>query len=682
MTSAVDVTRIARLAQLYATLSRCNDAIMRCQSLDTLAKRICDIAVTYGGFLMAWVGVVDDSSRRLVPVAFAGAGTDYLKDIEISVDDVPAGRGPTGTSVRRNEAQWCDDFQHDPRTAPWHERGAKFGWMSSAALPIAVNGRPIGALTLYIGTQSVPFDEESRALLTQIAAQMSYACEIYAREDEQRKAGAELRLLGAALNAAVDGVIITDAEGAITWVNDAAAALVGYRRDEMAGRPIDILTSTEQPDAFQRTWASIRAGRPFSTEFLIRRKDGSVYTAEATTTPVRDAAGIITHYISVGRDITREKNLRAQFLHAQKMEVVGRLAGNIAHDFNNLLGVINGTADLAAMDLEPGSTVRADLDMIRQAGERAAVLTRQLLAFSRKQVLEPKVLDLNQVVRGLTSMMQRLAGETIAVVVRPLARKPLVRGDAGQLEQVVMNLVVNARDAMPGGGTITISTADAEAAVMLVVADTGKGIGAEIRPHIFEPFFTTKDSARGTGLGLSTVRAIVESNGGTITVDSRIGLGATFTIEWPRSDAAAATSEEAVPIAVPATVMVVEDDAVLLRHVDRVLCNAGYVVRSAGSAEDAWPIIQAHEEIDLLLTDIVLPGTSGVQLADRVIAARPALKVLFMSGYADEGLSAVEQKAVEGQLLRKPFTAAQVVTMVRTALGGPVSAAPEPTPRG
>ena len=181
---------------------------------------------------------------------------------------------------------------------------------------------------------------------------------------------------------------------------------------------------------------------------------------------------------------------------------------------------------------------------------------------------------------------------------------------------------------------------------------------------------------------MSTVRAIVESNGGTIAVDSRIGLGATFTIEWPRSDAAAATSEEAVPAVVPASLMVVEDDAALLRHVDRILRNAGYIVRSAGSAEDAWPIIQAHEEIDLLLTDVVLPGISGVQFADRVIAARPALKVLFMSGYADEGLSAVEQKAVEGQLLRKPFTAAQVVTLVRTALGGPGPSAPEPKPRG
>ena len=537
-------------------------------------------------------------------------------------------------------------------------------------------------MTLYVGADCVPFDDESRALLTQIAAQMSYACESYAREDEQRKADAELRLLGAALNAAADGVIITDVEGTITWVNDAAAMLAGYRREEMTGHPIDILTSAEQPDAFQGTWASIRAGQPFATEFPIRRKDGSEYTAEATTTPVRDLAGIITHYISVGRDITKQKDLQAQFLHAQKMEVVGRLAGNIAHDFNNLLGVINGTADLVAMELEPGSAVRADLDMIRQAGERAAVLTRQLLAFSRKQVIEPRVLDLNQVVSGLTSLMQRLVGETIAVVVRPLARNPLVRGDAGQLEQVVMNLVVNARDAMPGGGTITISTADAGADVTLVVADTGKGIDAAIRPHIFEPFFTTKDSARGTGLGLSTVRAIVESNGGRIAVDSRIGLGATFTIVWPRSDAAAATPEEAVPAVVPASVMVVEDDATLLRNVDRILRNEGYTVRSAGSAEDAWPIIQAHKEIDLLLTDVVLPGISGVQLADRATAARPALKVLFMSGYSDEGLSAVELKAVEEQLLRKPFTAAQVVALVRTALGGPGRPAPEPKPRG
>ena len=683
MSNAGDVARIARLAQLYATLSRCTDAVMRCHTLDELAHRICDDAVAYGGFLMAWVGMTDEQSRRLVPIASAGAGTDYLKDIEISIDDVPAGRGPTGTAVRVNQVQWCDDFQNDPRTAPWHERGARFGWKSSASLPIACNGRPVGALTLYVGADCVPFDDESRALLLQMAAQMSYACDAYARKEEQRKADAGLRLQAAALNAAADGIIITDAEGAVTWVNDAAVRLAGYRRDEVLGHPVDSLVSDEQPRAFQDAWASIRAGRPWTGEFTIRRKDGSVYTAQATTTPVRDDAGIITHYISVGRDITKEKELQAQLLHSQKMEVVGRLAGSIAHDFNNLLGVINGTADLAAISLERGHPVRADLETIRQTGERAAALTRQLLAFSRKQVVVPQVLDLNRVIGELASLMQRLVGETISVIVRPLARQPLIVGDAGQMEQVVLNLVVNARDAMPGGGTITIMTRDAGTGVTLSVADTGTGIDPAIRSRIFEPFFTTKDAPRGTGLGLSTVLGIVEANGGRIDVDSRAGFGATFTVTWPRCDARPGTEPDS-PAQAPAaaTVMVVEDDAALRHMTERILRDAGYVVRSAESAEDALAHVGASDQIDLLLADVVLPGMSGVTLADRMTVVKPALKVLYMSGYADEGLGAVEQKAVEGQLLRKPFTAAQVVAMVRTALGGPGLPAPEPKPRG
>lgn len=677
------IARIARLAQLYATLSRCTDAVMRCQTLDELAHHICDDAVTSGGFLMAWVGMADERSRRLVPVASAGAGTDYLKDIEISIDDVPAGRGPTGTAFRLNQAQWCDDFQNDPRTAPWHERGARFGWKSSAALPIACNGRPVGALTLYVGADCVPFDDESRALLQQMAAQMSYACDAYAREEEHRRADAGLRLQAAALNAAADGIIITDADGSVTWVNDAAARRAGYRRDEVLGHPVALLISDTGPRTFQETWASVRAGQPWTGEFTIRRKDGSVYAAQTTTTPVRDDAGIITHYISVGRDITKEKELQAQLLHSQKMEVVGRLAGSVAHDFNNLLGVINGTADLAAMSLERGHPARVDLETIRQAGERAAALTRQLLAFSRKQVLAPQVLDLNRVVGELASLMQRLVGETIAVIVRPLARQPLVLGDAGQMEQVVLNLVVNARDAMPGGGTITIMTRDAGTDVALSVADTGTGIDPAIRPRIFEPFFTTKDSPRGTGLGLSTVLSIVEANGGRVDVDSRPGFGATFTVTWPRCDVRPAT-EPGSPVQAPmaATVMVVEDDAPLRDLTERILRDAGYVVRSAESAEDALARIEAGDTIDLLLADVVLPGMSGVTLADCMTAARPALKVLYMSGYADDGLGAVELKAVEGQLLRKPFTAAQVVAMVRTALGGPGLSAPEPKPRG
>lgn len=660
--------RIQRLAQLYATLSRCNDAIIRCNTREALAQRICDEAVATGGFLMAWVGLADATSR-LVPIASAGAGTDYLKDIEISIADVPTGQGPTGTAVRINQAQWCDDFPNDPRTAPWHERGARFGWKSSAALPIVCDGRAVGALTLYAGADTVPFDEESRALLLQMAAQMGYAYEGYARAEEQRKADAELRLQSAALNAAADGIIITDAEGVITWVNAAASRLADYSRDEMLGQPIEFLTSQEQPQTFHEAWPHIRTGRPWTGEFNVRCKGGGVRAAAATTTPVKDAAGIITHYISVGRDITKEKELQAQFLHAQKMEVVGRLAGSIAHDFSNLLGVINGTADLAAMSLDRGDALRVDLDTIRQTGERAAVLTRQLLAFSRKQVLAPQVVDLNLAIGDLVSMLRRLVGETVTVVVRCQARQPLIHVDAGQLEQVVMNLVVNARDAMPGGGTITIATGGAGAEVTLSVADAGTGIDPAVRPHLFEPFFTTKDSSRGTGLGLSTVLGIVESNGGTIDVESRVGLGTTFTIHWPRCAASPAAQSRAPGSSTAAvTVMVVEDDPDLRRMTERILRDAGYGVHSAESAEAALTAIEEHPEIDLLLVDVVLPGMNGVQLVDLVTTAKPSQKVLYMSGYSDEGLNAVEAKAVEGQLLRKPFTAAQLVGMVRTAL--------------
>ena len=373
---------------------------------------------------------------------------------------------------------------------------------------------------------------------------------------ERKQAEAELRLQSAALNAAANIIVITDRNGTIEWVNLAFTALTGYGAAEAIGKNQSELVKSDvhDPLLYRDLWNTILAGHVWHGEMTNRRKDGSVYTVYQTITSVKDARGEIGHFIMIQRDLTEQKRLEAQFLQAQKMEVVGRLASGIAHDFNNLLTVINGTADLALTDLREGDPLRADLQQIGQAGQRAASLTRQLLAFSRQQIMKPDVLNLSTLVADLRGLLQRLIGEDVALVVMPAEDVGNVMADSVQIEQVVMNLAVNARDAMPDGGTLTIETRDVEldeahAAehpsvlpgphVMLAISDTGAGMDEATRKKIFEPFFTTKGLGQGTGLGLSTVYGIVKQSGGSIWVSSELGKGSTFKIYLPRVEAVA-----------------------------------------------------------------------------------------------------------------------------------------------
>jgi two-component system, cell cycle sensor histidine kinase and response regulator CckA len=488
---------------------------------------------------------------------------------------------------------------------------------------------------------------------------------------ERKAQEAHLRLQSAALNAAVDAIVIADGHGTMQWVNKSFMKLLRSEHTDLIGQHIGMFQPVVTDGPIAAIWTTLRAGRPWVGEVTIVRHDGSPCVASAALTPVTDADGVPRHFIGVLRDVTEARRVQQQQVAAQKMEIVGRLAGTVAHDFNNLLGVINGTADLAAMGLAPGDPVRVDLEAIRRAGDRAAVLTRQLLALTRKQVAAPQVIDLHVALVTLRPMLERTAGETITFEVRPNATRPTIRVDPGQLEQVIMNLVVNAKDAMPTGGLVSIETRDVDAGISLAIRDTGSGITPDILPHIFEPFFTTKDSSKGTGLGLPTVVSIVEGAGGRVGVESREGHGTTFTLTWPRIQVP--DKDEAMTSANPTsngTVLVVEDDGPLLGLISRVLTGAGYAVVTASSAEDAEAPLRRHlAELDLLLTDVVLPGASGITFADHAQALRPTMSVLFMSGYPDEELGAVTGGALGDRLIRKPFSAGHLVTTVRAHLG-------------
>jgi PAS domain S-box-containing protein len=475
--------------------------------------------------------------------------------------------------------------------------------------------------------------------------------------------------------------------GRVIDVNGRCAEFFGYTRDEMIGRTVFELGLWADPADRERLIAGITAGRSRSSEEAsFRRKSGEIRHALVSLEALTLAGVAEPLNLLVLVDITERKRLESQLLQAQKMEAVGRLAGGVAHDFNNALGVILGYTELLMR--EASEAQRGKLEQILKATHRASGLTRQLLAFSRKQIVDPKVLDLNALLSDLEKMLGRLIGEDIDLAILPGADLGRVKADPGQLEQVVMNLCLNARDAMPDGGLLRIETANAELDaghparhepmtpgryVMLAVSDTGSGIEKEILSNIFEPFFTTKELGKGTGLGLAMVYGIVKQAGGYVWAYSELGRGTTFKIYLPRVEESAVPArvqETPMPSKGWETILLVEDEGSLRAIAREILEEHGYRVIEAAGANEAIEIAHRHPEpIHLLVTDVVMPGMNGRALAESLVAARPELRVLYMSGYTDD---IIAQRGVleSGTLfLAKPFTALALLGRVRAALG-------------
>ena len=482
-----------------------------------------------------------------------------------------------------------------------------------------------------------------------------------------------------------DAVFIADAEGRYVDVNPRACELTGYTREELLRLGvIDTYPPESRGEAVERI-SHVAGGRPVVVERPLVRQDGRIIAVEANARPLSGGRMLVTV-----RDVTERHQLERQLRQAQKMEAVGRLAGGVAHDFNNLLTAIFGYTDLLAEDLAPDHPGRADLQEIQTAATRASALTRQLLAFSRQQVLQPVVLNLNDVVADVQKMLKRLLGEDVELHAQLAPDLGNVRADAGQVEQVIMNLAVNARDAMPTGGQLTIETANVELTedyaeahppvmpgrfVMLAVSDTGVGMDEATRAKVFEPFFTTKEPGKGTGLGLATVYGIVKQSGGFIWVYSEPGKGAAFKAYFPRVDApiepGARAPEVAGTVAGTETILLAEDDELLRPLARELLTKLGYAVLEARGSAEALTLARGHEgEIHLLVSDVVMPGGGGFHLAQQLLAERPNLRVLYMSGYTDEAV--VRHGLLERGLnyLQKPFTPAVLARRVRDVLDG------------
>lgn len=465
---------------------------------------------------------------------------------------------------------------------------------------------------------------------------------------------------------------------------------------EVWGRPIEEgydqhiwLDAVHEDDrsALRLGQESVARGEPTLNVFRVARPDGSVRWLRGRAFPVRDAEGRVYRMAGVSEDITELRQVEERFLQAQKMEAVGRLAGGVAHDFNNLLTVILGQTDLALGELAPAHPAAVGLRDVRDAAERAAGLTQQLLAFSRQQLVEPVVFSVNQGVTDVESIVRRLVGEDVEVVTRLAPDAGSVKADRGQFDQLVMNLVVNARDAMPQGGSLTLETANvtlddgyansrpevqAGEYVMLAVSDTGTGMTDEVKARIFEPFFTTKELGKGTGLGLATCFGIVKQAGGHLSAYSEVGVGTTFRVYLPRESSIEQKREQAEPVELPRgeeTILLVEDDQSVRTVAARLLRIQGYKVLQARDGEEAMRSLESHGgPIDLLLTDVVLPKMGGRELAEQVQAKRPGIALLFASGYTDDVVFHHRLLDHEIALLHKPFTRDSIARKVRDVL--------------
>jgi two-component system, cell cycle sensor histidine kinase and response regulator CckA len=495
--------------------------------------------------------------------------------------------------------------------------------------------------------------------------------------------------LAAAVEQADEAIVITDPSATILYVNPSFERVTGYGRAELIGANPRILQSGHHDAAFYGDmWSTLRAGHTWRGTFMNCRKDGSLFEEDAAITPIRDGTGAVVSYVGVKRDVTREKALEAQLRQSQKMEAVGQLAGGIAHDFNNLITAIRGYSEFVRESLPSDATQRVDIDQVVLAADRAAELTRQLLAFSRRQVLQPQVVAPAEIVERIAPMLRRLLGEHIELLTHAAPDPGYVRVDPSQLEQIIVNLAVNARDALPEGGRLILETDVAELIagpesegrdlapgryVLLRVTDTGVGMDEDTRARAFEPFFTTKAPGLGTGMGLATVYGIVSQSGGEIRLRSEVGQGTTFTVWLPRvavdtAEAAAAAAPGAAPRG-SGTILLVEDDPGVRTLARRALKELGYTLIEASDGVEAMASMAEHRgRLDLLLTDLIMPRMGGQELAEHLRTTRPKLPVLFMSGFADRVTEVDEITGHGSSLINKPFTRESLGRAVRDAL--------------
>ena len=686
---------LRRVNRVLHMLSDCNGAVLRAADESQLLQETCRLVVEVGGYQRAWVSLLEDghpgTMRRV-----AEAGQRDADSISLDRVEADAGAGPLEHAVQAREPTIVREMPADPHRQAWRAATARRGSASLIVLPLVTAKRAYGTLTVCAAEPDA-FDTEEVKLLEQLGGNVTYALTTLRSRAQHGQAEENLRESQRALATLMSNLpgmayrCRNDRDWTMEFVSEGCVELTGYQAADLIHNNKIAYARLIHPEDEQVVWDDVQAAvtnkEPFRLVYRIRTAAGQEKWVWEQGRGIFSDHGDLLALEGFITDVTERKHLEEQLRHAQKMEAVGQVAGGVAHDFNNVLTAILGQLELIKSRPDSRERVKEGLAHIDQATQRAAALTRQLLAFSRRQVIKPEVLDLNQILEEIEPMLRHLIGEGVTLEANLAPGLGHVRADAGQIEQIVMNLVVNARDAMPDGGKLIIETTNVDlddkyvAAhagaqggrhVLLTVSDTGCGMSAEVVERIFEPFYSTKAPGKGTGLGLWTVFGIVRQSGGNIWVYSEPDQGTTLKTYLPAvAEAVSARPAATRPAARGGTesILIVEDEKMVRELASSILRDRGYNVLVAGNGKTALELSAGHSgPIDLLITDVVMPDMNGADVAKALSQARPGLRVLFVSGHPSNVLAHHGVLTDEVELLDKPFGAEDLLHRVRELL--------------
>ena len=676
--------RIRKGFQLESALLRIDTQILDGADTREVMGTVCE-AIVEMGYRMCWIGQ-PDPERIVRPVAYRGFTDGYPENIDIRWSDSPGGMGPTEIAIRSGQPCVVQSIRESPIFGPWRERAIGHGYLSMAAFPLnSEKGEVIGILDVYSDCEWA-FGDEEVGRLGMFAKQCSIAL-MNARRIEMLR-DANQRLAFHVTRMPLACIVWDLGFGVVEW-NPAAERIFGWKENEaIRKRAYEFIVPAEERLPAKLFWSKMLEGEELNYSLNVNvRKDGKIITCEWFNALLRDASGDVSGVLSMVHDVTEKAELERQLQTAQRMEAVGTLAGGIAHDFNNALTGVIGFAEMLKRKLEGNENALSDLYEIFRGAERASVLTRQLLTFARRQIIELANLDLNSVIANLLKLISKIVGEHIEIRTDLAKTLPTIRADVGQIEQVIMNLVLNARDAMAGGGQILIETglADLNAEtvhrhpymkvgsyVVLAVSDTGVGMDQKIQERVFEPFFTTKEPEKGTGLGLAMVYGIVKQHNGFIHLYSEPGKGTTFKIYLPPVESAPDVGISHKPSEIRGgaeTVLLVEDDEPVRKLMEQTLLNLGYNVLVARDGEEAIDLFRTNRDgIDLAILDVVMPRKGGKAAYEEMHKVKADLKAIFISGYTANAVHESFVLIPGMPFLSKPFGVGVLARKVREVL--------------
>ncbi len=698
--------RQARLGRALRVLRAANRALVGATDEASFLTEVCRLLVDLGGYRLAWVGLAEPSPGSPVrPAARAGEDHGYVDSVQATWDESERGQGPVGRAIRSREPVAVKDLASDPRFAPWREEARRRGFGSTLAVPLLTSDDAVlGALAIY-APEPDAFDPEEEALLCDLADGMVHGLETLRTRDDRAAAMEALRESGLRFRQIMDNIrevfwMVSVDGGEVLYISPAFEQLFGLSREAIYRDPESFLTHVHPDDVPLLRDLLLKMPGDTEVEYRMRRADGAWRWVRNRVFPVRSQNGEILRVAGVSEDVTdrreadtERRHLESELQLSRRMESVGRLAGGIAHDFNNLLSVILNYGEVMRRRLPEGDPLRDEVREIQGAAERGVALTRQLLLFSRRDTEHPDTVDVNALIEEMRKLLARTLGEDVKLEMQLDPALERVRIDYTHLEQVVLNLAVNARDAMPEGGTLTVGTSMVEVKAgrgpagglppgsyaCLRVADSGTGMAPEVAARAFEPFFTTKEVGAGSGMGLAMAYGVVRRAGGQVRLDSRPGRGTAVEVLLPATEDRASPRPPANldtgPRGAGELLLLVEDEPALRSLMARMLAENGYRVLEAPGPGEA---LLLHERepghVDLLVTDVIMPLMSGPELARRLVDRQPDLGVLYMSGYAENLLSARGGLDPDVPVLAKPFREAELLRRVRETLDRPVPA--------